>query len=216
MKNIFCAVLILFAAVGLFAQNGVLKEFTGTVELKPAGAAEFAPAQTGSEVARNTIVSTGFKSTAIIEVGSSQIMVRPLTRLTLTEIQSSSGTESLNMSLQSGRVRVDVKPPAGTKTNFAIQSPIATASVRGTSFEFDTRRITVYEGTVSFLGKNGMEMLIPAGQESFVGNEGEAADPLALGAAELLPAPPVGVSTSGKKKGVPVPTSGSIPIIIEY
>jgi hypothetical protein len=68
----------------------------------------------------DTVVSTGFKSTALIEVGSTVITVRPLTRLTLTEIRASSESESLNVNLQSGRIRVDVNPPAGAKASMAV------------------------------------------------------------------------------------------------
>ena len=144
------AILIILIAVPAFAQYGIIREITGLVELKPAGAVDFTTARTGEALARDTIISTGFRSNAIIEVGSSMITVRPLTRLSIAELTSSSGTETINVSLQTGRVRVDVKPPAGTRTNFTVTAPTATASVRGTSFEFDTHTLTVHEGRVAF------------------------------------------------------------------
>jgi len=134
----------------LFAQNGVIKELSGTVELKPAGTSDFIPAKAGDPVAKDTIVSTGFKSSALIQMGSSLITARPLTRLSLAELSSSGGTEVINVSLQTGRVRVDVDPPAGTRTSMAVRGPSATASVRGTSFEFDTYSLNVLKGKVAF------------------------------------------------------------------
>jgi hypothetical protein len=200
MKKTICIVAILCAVIsGVFAQRvGVIQEMTGEVELKPAGTSVFVPAVTGSEVAQDTIVSTGFKGTAIITVGSSTIAVRPLTRLSLSEIQLSSGNENLNLNLQAGRVRVDVKPPEGTKTNFTVQSPSATASVRGTIFEFDTLNLKVLEGTVAFHGKGGkIQMPVPAGTQTTLSREGKAVDPVDVTKAAVQPAPPAGKNTTG-------------------
>jgi len=168
-----------------FSQNakqmtGVIRELSGEVELKSAGNSAFVKAKAGDTVAADTVISTGFKSTAIIEIGSSSITVRPLTRLSLAEIQSISDTETLNVKLQTGRVRVDVKPPAGTKANSTVQGPDATASVRGTSFEFDTFNLKVYEGAVAFQGRKGMSILIPAGMSSSIDADNKAIDPIGV------------------------------------
>jgi hypothetical protein len=202
MKKIVCvAVMLSVISASLFAESGIIRELSGDVQLKPAGSSAFVPAQSGGEVAQNTVVSTGFKSTAIIAVGSSTIVVQPLTRLSLADIQTSAGAEKINMNLQSGRVKVDVKPPAGARADFSVQSPSATASVRGTSFEFDTRSLKVSEGTVSFAGRDGIVMLVPAGAESFVGSDGYAADPNDIIAESLQPAPPVGTDSGSKSSG---------------
>ena len=188
---ILLAVQLVCAAL-VFGQNGVIKELTGTVELKRAGQTAFVPAKAGDAVAKDTIVSTGFKSTALITMGSNVITVRPLTRLTLAEISSSAGSETLNVNLQAGRVRVDVEPPAGTRANTTVQGPNATASVRGTSFSFDSRNLTVEKGVVAFKGKKGGVMLVSAGSSSQVQGDSKAADPMVKGAAELLPPLPAG------------------------
>jgi hypothetical protein len=135
MKKFILVTLLTFTAIAAYSQTGVIREMTGEVELKHAGASAFVPAQVGSEISRDTIVSTGFRSTAIIAAGSAVITVRPLTRLSFAEISSSADTENLNVNLQAGRVRVDVKPPAGTRASATFRGPTATASVRGTSFE---------------------------------------------------------------------------------
>jgi hypothetical protein len=201
MKKAVCIAAVFFAAVfAVSAQRaGVIQEMAGEVELKPAGASAFAPARVGSEVAADTIVSTGFKGTAVIAVGSSTIAVKPLTRLSLSEIQLGSGTENLNLNLQAGRVRVDVKPPEGTKTNFTVQSPSATASVRGTVFEFDTLNLKVFEGTVAFLGNNSkIQMPVSAGFTTTLNKEGRAIDPTTVAKAAVQPAPPPGTNAPGR------------------
>jgi len=175
-KAIFVLLLIGTATLG-FAQKAVIKDLTGTVELKLSGSSDFIPAGVGAEVAQDTIISTGFKSTALVQAGSAVITVRPLTRLTLTEIQALQETENITLSLQSGRVRVDVNPPAGTKTSLSVSSPTATASVRGTSFEFDTRNLRVHSGTVAFMGKWGYQVSVQEGRTSVVTAAGTPSAP---------------------------------------
>jgi len=182
-KVLFFLLLLAVTVLCVFSQNaksmtGVIRELSGEVELKRTETSAFIKAKAGDTVAADTIISTGFKSTAIIEIGSSSITVRPLTRLSLAEIQSISDTETLSMKLQTGRVRVDVKPPAGTKANCTVQGPGATASVRGTSFEFDTINLKVNEGRVAFKGGKGMSILVPAGMASSIDADDKAIDPL--------------------------------------
>jgi hypothetical protein len=206
-KTLFVGLLLAGAALCVFAQSGVISEFSGTVELKTAKSTSFVPAKTGDVVAADTIVSTGFRSTAVIKVGSSTIAVRPLTRLSLAEIRAESDSETLKVDLQAGRVRVDVKPPAGTRANTSVQSPSATASVRGTDFEFDAYNLKVYEGTVVLRGNDdNMEIPVPAGASSYVDAYGRAADPVEANRHALTPPAPVGTGSSGK-----APSSGSAP-----
>ena len=208
---------ILAAGSGIFAQTGIIRELSGTVELKNAGSLSFIPAQKGDTLSQDTIISTGFKSTALIELGSAIITVRPLTRLTLTQIQTSQGNETINVNLQAGRVRVDVSPPAGTRTAMSVSSPIATASVRGTGFDFDTRTVKVNHGTVSFKGNKGMGLLVNSGSSSRVEENGKAADPIQMRMAGLQPPAPVGTdSTSSAAGGSTAKSNGVITINIRY
>jgi len=215
MKKII--ILLLTAAIlvtGLFAQNGIIKEITGEVEIKPAGASAFRAASVNEAVNMNTIISTGFRSTAVVEIGSSVITVRPLTRLSLAEIQNTADSENVNVNLQAGRVRVDVNPPAGTRANFTVQSPSATASVRGTSFEFDTVNLNVHEGKVVFGGTSGPPALVNGGFFTFVGTDGTAENPAEVTSASTVPATPIGTPDV-----IPLPVitgSGSLDIELKY
>ena len=199
MKRFFILMLILFCAVQGFAQNGVITELSGTVELKYAGQAAYVPAKAGDTVARDTVVSTGFKSSAHISVGSVVITVRPLTRLSFSEISAADGKETLNVGLQGGRVRVTVDPPAGTRASMTTTSPVATASVRGTEFEFDTEVVTVIEGTVVFQSEDGTTVLVSGGASSEIDASGRPRDPLVLIAEEFQP-PPLPGSRSGYRQ----------------
>jgi hypothetical protein len=208
--------MFLFIVSYSYSQNGIIRELTGDVEIKLAGSSTFVPAVAGTEVSLDSIISTGFRSTAIIAIGSSVITVRPLTRLSLAEIQSSASSESLNINLQTGRLKVDVKPPAGTRVDCVVQSPSATASVRGTSFEMDTQTITVIEGSVAFSSStgfgSGVTTMVKAGDTSTVTSEGSATNPASSSVEDVLPPAPIGSGISGDTTpaGKPTLTTGDL------
>ena len=219
MKKIFILFLLISMSAIVYSQTGIIREIAGDVELKSAGSSVFVRAQSGSHVEENTIVSTGFRSTAVIAVGSSLITVQPLTRLTLSEIQSSSGVENLNVNLQSGRIRVDVKPPAGTRVSTIVQSPSATASVRGTILEMDIYNLDVVEGTVNWSGSDNVPVSVSKGS-STISIDGSAGNPISLSSIGLLPSLPVGAGLSGEtlpvSNTVPPPVNGNLDIKINW
>jgi len=175
MKKFFLTFLLVFLAVVTYSQTGIILELTGNVELKQAGSSVFIPAKAGNEVAQNTIVSTGFGSTVIIETGDTLITARPLTRFSLAEISSSQSTENLNINLQAGRIRVDVKPADGKKAGTTVQSSGAAASARGIVleiFEMSTLNLDVIEGTVNWKSLNGLSSNVPAGFKGSIDADG--------------------------------------------
>jgi hypothetical protein len=212
-KVIFTVIFVTLAAVGAFCQNGIIRELTGDVELKHSGQSAFVSASAGDVISSNTVVSTGFRSTAIIAIGSSVITVRPLTRLTLAEIQSSENTENVNVNLQTGRVRVEVKPPAGTKTNLNVQTPSATASVRGTTFEMDTQNLNGIEGKILLSGTYGAGVLVTGGNSSSTNADGTVTNP-AVNAEQSVQLPqPAGSSTDSRKAQT---AKGELSVSVEY
>ena len=216
MKKTIIALLMVLAALNAFALNGLITELSGEVEVKSPGAAEFAAASVGDQLSQDTVISTGFNSTALIQIGSALLTVRPLTRLTLAEIQAASGEETLNLNLQTGRVRVDLNPPSGTRATMSVSSPNATASVRGTSFEFDTRNIRVFSGSVAFKGKQNRETRLSAGSGAGIDASGAVADSAAGGSAALLPSPPVGTDPSGRTGRSASSSQGTLRINVSY
>jgi hypothetical protein len=215
-KIIFIMLMISAAACAAFSQTGTIREFTGEVEVKNSGSSAFIPAKEGMVIRQDTIISTGFKSTAIITVGGNTITVRPLTRLSFAEISSSSNTEKLNVNLQAGRVRVDVRPAAGTRASTTIQGPSSTASVRGTSFEIDTSNISVFDGRVAWAGSDGLAVPVIAGSSSYVTEKGVAANPAILAASDSLPAAPVGTGSAGESTSSSSSSSDGLNITLEW
>jgi len=180
MKRLVILFLVFLIPIYIFGQNGVITQINGTVELKHSGSDNYVIANVGNTVNNDTIIFTGVRSSAIIQIGNTYITVRPITRLTLREIHSSSNEETLNVSLQTGRLRVDVSPPAGTRSFTTIQTPSATASVRGTVFNIDTRTLMVEQGSVSYKGNRGYAIQANAGTISTVTASGTATAPAAV------------------------------------
>jgi len=223
IKFLLITALIFFlAAPGLFAQNAaqaVIRELSGTVELKQPGATAWQPATRGQTLTGDTVVSTGFRSNAIIALGNSMLTVQPLTRLTLAELSRAQNVERVEINLTTGRVRAEVKPPVGSRADFTISSPSATASVRGTTFEFDTINLTVSEGTVSFAGASGVPVIIDAGGLSSVDERsGRAASAVETLLAELKPALPVTweSTTSDRPVEIPADNTGQVTAIVKF
>jgi hypothetical protein len=216
MKRMVLGLALLLGAAALFAQEAVIREISGTVELKAPGAAAWSPAQRGQTIGRNVMISTGFKSSAVIAIGNSTLMVQPLTRLSLEELLLVGGGEKVDISLRAGRVRADVKPPAGGKTDFTVKSPTATASVRGTSFEFDGIQLKVDEGRVHVSGTDGGGTYVGAGH--VVKTDIETGRTLAVAETareDLAPPVPTGVDSTPETK-VTAPVTGDIEAGFEW
>ncbi|WP_038078338.1 FecR family protein [Treponema primitia] len=185
----------------------VILDVSGNVEIKAPGA-EWVPAVVGQQLENTAMISTTFKSTARISLGNSVLTVRPLTRVTLEELREDTGNERAALHLQTGRIRADVTPPSGGKTDFTVRSPIATASVRGTSFEFDGRRLAVAEGRVRLSGRDRTGVYVSAGHE-VITNTATGRTPIAAEAAQevLSPALPAGIDRAASPSAVNVPAA---------
>jgi hypothetical protein len=101
------------------------------------------------------------------------------------------------------------------KASTTVQSPSATASVRGTSFEFDTINLSVNEGTVAYSGNVGPTAMVSAGAVSFIQNNGLPSDPIGTMADSLIPPPPTG-TLEPEVPSAPSSYGGGIDIGITY
>jgi hypothetical protein len=195
MKKIMLGLLVLWGWRALFAQEAVVKEIHGTVEVKAPGGAVWTPARQGQTLARGDLISTGFRSTAVLTIGGSALEVRPLTRLSLEELVRTGKDEKVNINLQAGRVRADVKPPPGGISFFTVRSPTVTASVRGTAFEFDGLRLRVEEGRVHLSAAGGGGTYVGAGHIARVDTEtGRTLGAAETAKEELTPPAPAGMA----------------------
>jgi hypothetical protein len=205
MKNLFATMVMATLLAGALQGQSLrayIRDIRGTVEIKAPGSSVWQAAKPGQALESETMVSTGFQSAALIAIGESTIQAQPLTRLSLGELQAAAGTERIDIHLRAGRIRAEVEAPAAGGVDFTVRSARATASVRGTLFDFDTRNLRVTEGTVSFSGADGIVVYVAAGQSS-------STDPVSgrtrapAGTADAL-APPAPAG-AGDAAGLPPP-----------
>jgi hypothetical protein len=202
MKYLTGLAFVTLIAAGLSAQTpgqkpwAALRELSGRVEIKQPGSAAWIPAEEGMAVEKTAVISTGFKGSALLVLENSTISIQPLTRLSLEEILERQGNEQVDLYLRTGRVRAEVRPPARGRIEFTVRSPIATAAVRGTVFDFDTVNLTVAEGQVQFAGAAGSPVPVRRGESSSVNETASAVSaPREEQAAALAPALPPGTET---------------------
>jgi hypothetical protein len=217
-KTALILLLPILIGMPLCAQSqAVVKELAGKVELQAPKQA-WAPARVGMNVTLGSTISTGFNSSAVLELGGSVLRVSPLTRLRIDELIERQGTVKTELFLQVGKVKAEVRTLEGLKQDFTLKSPVSTAAVRGTGFEYTGYDLYVYEGTVTYSnligqgrsyspGENGGT----SGYDTPVGGEGGKEDnagvnPYAPGLG--------GESRPGLLPGAtPIPTGGVIIVV---
>ena len=167
MKKYIIMGILLVLATSLFSANitAVIKDISGKVEVMTPGG-NWQKATEGMEIKTGYFISTGFRSEAVLTLGSSQVVVKQLTRMKLEELVEKEGTVSTSLNLRVGKIKAEVRTTAGLRQNFRLTSPVSTAAVRGTSFEYDGLNLTVTEGTVFFSNRLGQGRSIGKGEKS--------------------------------------------------
>ncbi len=167
-------VFVFLATPHLFSQGidrAVISQVRGSVEIQQPGGL-WETAEVGQTVTAGTRISTGFGSSAAIDIEETVIRIRALSRLTIQELFERENIVTTDMDLEIGRVRGEVRSASGRQFDFQLRGPTATASVRGTSFEFDGQNLSVDEGIVEIINVFGQRIAVQAGQQSsVVGNE---------------------------------------------
>lgn len=165
-KTIPALVLLIIFSIPTFAAvQAVVKETKGKVEIK-LPLKKWQPARRGMVVPKNALISTGFHSTAVISMGKTILQVKQLTRLKLEELIEKQGTVSTKLFLRVGKIRATVKSSSGLRQNFKLKSPVSTAAVRGTDFDYDGINLKVKEGVVQFFNLLSQRRDIAAEEQS--------------------------------------------------
>ncbi len=158
-------VLLLLAAgtVSLFALDGQVVTVSGKVEYQtPSGI--WKPLRAGDPVTPGTVISTAFKAEATIRLGASILTIKPLTRMSLTQLVEKEDTVDTELYLEVGNVKAEVNPLNSKKNGFTVKSPAATASVRGTVFEIGDR-LVITQGSVLYVSTLGQSRIGTAGEQ---------------------------------------------------
>lgn len=137
----------------------------GKVEYRQ-GSGTWRAAEVGMALPLGATISTGFNSSADLEIGPATLQVRALSRMRLDELVEQEGLVQSELHLQVGRVRADVRSAPGVQSEFRLSSPVATAAVRGTSFEFDGVNLQVETGTVQLANQYNEAVSVGGGESS--------------------------------------------------
>ena len=129
---VFFAVLIIPA----FTLDAVVVSVLGKAEMQTAKG--WQPMKTGAKLTAGTLVSTGFKSQAVLTIGKSTVTVQPLSRLTIEQLTERADSDVSKIYLDAGSIKADIKAAENKRVGFTVKSPVATASVRGTSGTIDS------------------------------------------------------------------------------
>jgi len=104
----------------------------------------------GDVVYGGAVISTGFKSSAELNIQGSKVTLGPLTRITIEKLVATSSKNESSIYLDSGKINATVNKASGKRTGFKVSTPVATASVRGTSFSIDAAgTVTTTQGMVA-------------------------------------------------------------------
>jgi hypothetical protein len=164
-KPILLALLVIVLGAGtVFSQNtAVVKRIVGKVEIQRPGEA-WLPAAPGMELPLRATISTGFNSQAVLEVGSSVLTLRALTRIRIDELQVRGDVAVTGLTMPVGRIRAEVRTAEGLSTDFRVRSPVSTAAVRGTGFDNDGSTLFCFEDTANLMNQAGIGTEVSKGE----------------------------------------------------
>jgi len=103
----------------------------GTVETRPAVSKPWAPLKAGMQLAVGTDIRTGFRARCILDLVDSLVQIDPLTVVRIGELAREGGKVRTRFIMKQGHTQAIVEKPA-MESDFAIVTPSATLSVRGT------------------------------------------------------------------------------------
>ena len=173
MKYFLLILLIIVFSFPLYSADLItITEVKGKVEIKEPGGA-WIRANDGREIPPGSIISTGFNSSAELDLsGSSTVYIKPLTRMAVDKLVISGKNVDTELNLKLGRIRADVKTAEGLKHNFSLKTPVSTAAVRGTIFESSVRKLEVVTGRISYSNNIGQKTTVGGGGTSSVEKTG--------------------------------------------
>ena len=108
-----------------------VKVLEGTVEWRPDPQAPWQAVKVGQELSQGADIRTGFRARCILDMGGSLVQLEAMTVMRVAELKRQEDKVRTRLYLKQGRTQSIVEK-GGTKNDFAIVTPSATLSVRGT------------------------------------------------------------------------------------
>ena len=110
-------------------------EVRGDVQHAPLDSEEWKSCQVNEEYPQQTVILTGIRSSIKLQIGSDDtytaVVIDPASRTILSEAYQTPDTKHVRIGVGYGRMRAGVAE-GGLKSDFTVDSPVATLSKRGT------------------------------------------------------------------------------------
>lgn len=154
MKKIFIALIIAVFTMSVYGLEAKVVSVEGKAQVQRTnGWVDLKP---GMRLAKGDLVQTGYKSQVLVTLtGSnenSKLTIGPLSRLTIEQLTETSAGDKTSVHLATGSVKSEIKKTQDRRAGYTVRSPVATASVRGTTVlvkcGFDSTDVVTIEGSV--------------------------------------------------------------------
>lgn len=142
----------------------------------PLGSTDWQPCTVDDEYPQETVILTGIRSSVKLQIGDDDtytaIVIEPASKTLISEAYTTADTKRVNIGVGYGRIRAGVAE-GGLKSEFTVESPVATLSKRGTwdfgmEYERGTNRFRVFllgSGLVDALDRQtGTQRQLSTGQ----------------------------------------------------
>lgn len=156
-----------------------IKDFEGEVGVKKPGG-DWTPAEAGTSLVAGDFISTGFESWVVLDVpGGAEARLEELTQIKVAKLLSKKGAVKTLLRLRTGGLDAHIKKTPGVKTQFEVNTPTSTLSVRGTQEQitmsdgFGTQ-VKVIAGSVNVTSASGQSTSASAGDTSTVSSADSA------------------------------------------
>lgn len=200
-KWLSAGILAVFMLVPLCADSAAVVSLKGKVEVNRNGS--WVALAENDTVAQGEVISTGFKSEAVLQYQGAVMQLGPLTRVTLETLASGVKKDTVSVYLNTGAVKSSVKKTENKRVNYTVRNPVAVASVRGTEFGFlSDGSIDCTEGAVVAYPGNWYDASVSGGESS----DGQSSAGTAAG--DIAPGAPAGAVVVLPGQGVSVGESG--------
>jgi hypothetical protein len=146
--------------------SATVAESRGSVQFRLPGATTWSALTVGSVLPEGAVVVSGTTGRAVIDAGNTTIVVEPLSRITIEAARIAPDDERAALSMPYGRINATVRRADNRGMDFRVFTPISTAAVRGTEFDYDGFALSVTEGDVAFTNRIGQAHSVRAGQLS--------------------------------------------------
>lgn len=168
--------LVVFPAL---ADSATVVSVQGKVEVSRGG--RWIELSEKSKVSEGEVISTGFKSKAIIQYQGSMLQLGPLTRVTLEKLAEGEKADTVSVYLNTGAVRSTVRHTENKRVSYTVRNPVAVASVRGTVYDM------LGDGSVSC--SEGAAVVYPAALYATVSGSSQNSDDIPAGGASTAGTP---------------------------